>query len=104
MTNGGSAAWLEAGKPCENSACQEVRANYITMKENLDNLITADRVYLTTVVCHDCKKGTELVRDLNGRYCHRAQKHDWLDDCYAAEIHDLLKTTAYQMKEEDAGA
>lgn len=67
-------------------------------------IIENERKHLATVVCHDCKKGTELVKDLNGRYCHRTRKHDWLDDCYAAEIHDLLRTTAYQMKEEDAGA
>ena len=94
--SGGMNAWEKAGKPCENPAC----------REKLNDAIVEERRRLAKLVCARCNKN-ELVKDVLGRYTHRIKgdsRGDWLDDCYAAEIHDLLKTEAYQMKETDEGA
>lgn len=67
------------------------------------DIIREERLRLVPIFCDLCREGkSELVKGSLGHYSHRNKPGDWLDNCDARPLHELLGTSvAVQLKDED---
>lgn len=85
--------------------CFKCEADHDPLRNALSDIgmaVLKERLRLVPMLCSHCREGKrELVKECRGSYAHRSKPGDWLDNCGAYVLHELLKTPVAVQLQED---